>query len=246
MLSRIDDHDRRGQLGRSVSLFLAMRSPLPLALVALLYSIVIHVSASPSLSHPSRRDYDAYDYFVLEHDPTVPLRDVLDTLRLEFVDQVGQLRDHWLLRRPRLANIQNREVDVLDALVRKRSLDPTDQGYGTEILRVSRAVKHIARQVPRRRVKRDDASLREPQAGDWTNMTSKVIADREGITDPLFGEQWHLVNDENPVHMVNVAPVWVLGISGQGIISALVDDGLDFESDDLAPNFVSRIMLTII
>ncbi|OCB86705.1 hypothetical protein A7U60_g6164 [Sanghuangporus baumii] len=214
-----------------------MRSPLPLALVALLHTIVFHVSVSSSVSHPTKRDYDSYDYFVLEHDPTVPLRDVLDTLNLELVEQAGQLRDHWLLRRPRHAGIHSREVEVLDALVRKRSLDPTLYSYKPEILRISRSVKHLARQIPRKRVKRDDSLLREPQAGDWTNMTSKVIAEREGITDPLFGDQWHLVNDENPVHMVNVAPVWDMGITGEGIISALVDDGLDFESDDLAPNF---------
>lgn len=74
-------------------------------------------------------------------------------------------------------------------------------------------------------------------------MSSSAIAEREGIIDPNFGDQWHLVNDENPVHMVNVAPVWDMGIAGQGIISAMVDDGLDFESDDLAANFVSSFEL---
>ena len=46
--------------------------------------------------------------------------------------------------------------------------------------------------------------------------------------------------------MVNVAPVWDMGIAGEGIISAMVDDGLDYESDDLAANFVSRYVLYLV
>jgi kexin len=38
---------------------------------------------------------------------------------------------------------------------------------------------------------------------------------------------------------MNATGVWEDGVTGKGIISALVDDGLDFTSDDLAPNFVS-------
>jgi kexin len=58
------------------------------------------------------------------------------------------------------------------------------------------------------------------------------------ITDPMFGQQWHLVNDDFPQHMMNATPVWEMGLTGKGVISALVDDGLDHQSDDLAANFV--------
>ncbi|OBZ65694.1 Protease KEX1 [Grifola frondosa] len=37
--------------------------------------------------------------------------------------------------------------------------------------------------------------------------------------------------------MMNVTPVWDMGITGKGVITALVDDGLDYTSDDLAANF---------
>jgi subtilisin family serine protease len=40
--------------------------------------------------------------------------------------------------------------------------------------------------------------------------------------------------------MMNVTGLWKEGVTGKGVISALVDDGLDYESDDLKPNFVSR------
>jgi kexin len=38
--------------------------------------------------------------------------------------------------------------------------------------------------------------------------------------------------------MMNVTPVWDMGYTGKGVITALIDDGLDSESDDLKDNFV--------
>lgn len=66
-----------------------------------------------------------------------------------------------------------------------------------------------------------------------------LVAASLGIKDPIFTEQWHLVNDKKPEHSINVAPVWQQGIKGQGVRVAVVDDGLDMHSEDLAPTFVS-------
>jgi kexin len=43
--------------------------------------------------------------------------------------------------------------------------------------------------------------------------------------------------------MMNVSRLWDMGITGDGVITALVDDGLDYESEDLADNFVSAILV---
>lgn len=40
--------------------------------------------------------------------------------------------------------------------------------------------------------------------------------------------------------MLNVTGLWEEGVTGKGVISALIDDGLDYNSRDLAPNFVSK------
>ncbi|THH12013.1 hypothetical protein EW145_g287 [Phellinidium pouzarii] len=195
---------------------------------SLLCRLIIEVEAS---STP--RQYGTHDYYVLEHDPAagVPLRDVLTVLDLELVEQAGELRDHWLLRRPKNeSSLPSRSADRVDALVHRRVATEQDRW-------ISKSVRHFVPQTLRTRAKRDDYELRAPQPADWLSMKSSDIAQREGIADPEFGDQWHLVNDENPVHMVNVAPVWDMGITGEGIISAIVDDGLDFESDDLAANF---------
>ena len=156
---------------------------------------------------------------------------------MELVGQVGQLLDYWLPRRPKneIRGVQDRSEDAVEALVHKRSFEVRD---GSEIGQIARAVKSVAPQTLKQRIKRSEPTIRVPQEQDWEHMSSEAVAEREGIIDPLFGEQWHLVNDEYHQHMVNAAPVWDMGIAGQGIISAMVDDGLDYESDDLAANFV--------
>ena len=40
--------------------------------------------------------------------------------------------------------------------------------------------------------------------------------------------------------MVNVTGLWKEGITGKGVISALLDDGLDYKSEDLKANFVGH------
>ncbi|KAJ2776652.1 pheromone processing endoprotease [Coemansia javaensis] len=57
------------------------------------------------------------------------------------------------------------------------------------------------------------------------------------ITDPLYGQQWHLVNTKELGHDINVTGVWHQGVTGAGVTVALIDDGLDYSSDDLLENF---------
>ncbi|KAJ2690531.1 pheromone processing endoprotease [Coemansia spiralis] len=57
------------------------------------------------------------------------------------------------------------------------------------------------------------------------------------ITDPLYSTQWHLVNTKEIGHDINVTGVWHQGITGAGVTVALIDDGLDYSSEDLLDNF---------
>ncbi|CDO94112.1 unnamed protein product [Kluyveromyces dobzhanskii CBS 2104] len=60
------------------------------------------------------------------------------------------------------------------------------------------------------------------------------------ISDPLFDQQWHLINPNYPGNDVNVTGLWKENITGYGVVAALVDDGLDYENDDLKDNFCSE------
>eukprot|EP00732_Lithocolla_globosa_P002370 Lithocolla_globosa_v1_NODE_1536_length_2506_cov_4.311710.p1 type:complete len:661 gc:universal NODE_1536_length_2506_cov_4.311710:2021-39(-) len=65
---------------------------------------------------------------------------------------------------------------------------------------------------------------------------------REPITfdDPLFSAQWFLVDKEKGGD-VNVQEVWDQGIFGsKEVVVCIVDDGLDFNHPDMAPNYVSE------
>ncbi|HEX2620178.1 MAG TPA: S8 family serine peptidase, partial [Phototrophicaceae bacterium] len=64
------------------------------------------------------------------------------------------------------------------------------------------------------------------------------------ITDPLYPEQWHLLNTGQQAGGVagndaNVYPAWDQGYTGTGVVLASVDDGLWWNSPDLLNNFLS-------
>ena len=54
------------------------------------------------------------------------------------------------------------------------------------------------------------------------------------ISDSLYGCQWHLQHHSG--EGINVEPVWAEGITGEGINIAVVDDGMDFNHEDLRDN----------
>ncbi|KLO07498.1 hypothetical protein SCHPADRAFT_1001607 [Schizopora paradoxa] len=207
-----------------------------LSLFVTLGALATTVSCS---RRPAKREYSTHDYYLLEHDPSsgVPVSHCADALGAELVEQVGELEDHWLVRIQKPDGGEDRDV-VLDAFANLRS--PSSELHPQK-RHIATAIRSLERQVPRQRTKRLVVPLpeeREPAPPPVTDDTlARDIAERLGIVDPLFPDQWHLVNEDYPEHMVNATPVWEMGITGEGIISALVDDGLEFESEDIADNF---------
>lgn len=64
------------------------------------------------------------------------------------------------------------------------------------------------------------------------------------IHDPMYNEQWYLNNvgqSSGPSGLdINVLPVWAQGISGKGVVVAILDDGLDHTHPDLRANYDAR------
>jgi kexin len=98
--------------------------------------------------------------------------------------------------------------------------------------RIVDSVNFLERQTPRHLVKRAPPLI--------SPTSAHGVAKRLGLKDPKFPEQWHLVNDEYPEHMMNATPVWDMGFTGKGVLASFLDDGLDFESEDLKDAFVRR------
>ena len=59
----------------------------------------------PTLCHatrqPAKRDHAANDYYVVEVDPAVSIHKVAEALGVAFVEQAGELANHWLLSLPK-------------------------------------------------------------------------------------------------------------------------------------------------
>jgi kexin len=221
-----------------------MRLPFSLILVLLVHQ---SISSTP----PLKRSYSTHDYFVLEHIPSLggaSLHECTSELGVELVDRVGELRDFWLVRSAKVfSTIQPRSTHdgVLARYKNLRSraaaidaspLQSRSDGH-RHARRIISAINHFEEQLPRQRTKRAPPPIK-PADSDSDPNSSAAIAARLGFVDPLFTQQWHIVNDEFPEHMMNVTAVWEMGITGRGVIASLVDDGLDYKSKDLAENFV--------
>ncbi|QRV99821.1 protease KEX1 [Ceratobasidium sp. AG-Ba] len=161
---------------------------------------------------PARRAYATHAYYVLHHDPgAADVSSVVAALGAEIVEQVGELENHWLLRVPKHA----------DRVVHKRA---TGSVHG---------IRSLEPQVLRQRTKRGPIPRADLSSFD-------KIRTALDIKDPTFNKQWHLFNEISPGNDLNVSGVWEMGITGKGITACIVDDGLDFESEDLAPNFFAE------
>ncbi|KXN86921.1 Kexin [Leucoagaricus sp. SymC.cos] len=197
---------------------------------------------------PARRYYNTYDYYAIEYHPhssLAPLGDVLQSLGVELVEKAGELENMWLVRTIKQTHTFSERDEPRDHVLERfkilqaRANSPLSiRSDDADARRIVNSVRYLSRQELRQRVKRAPPP-KPPNDDDQT--LSRAVATRLGIQDPLFDKQWHLVNNEFPEHMMNATPVWEMGFTGKGIISSLVDDGLDYTSDDLAGNFVRLI-----
>ncbi|KAI0042684.1 hypothetical protein FA95DRAFT_1525115 [Auriscalpium vulgare] len=212
-----------------------MRLPFGLILVLLSYESVL------AATH-EKRAYSTHHYYVIEHSPHggASLAEIASQLGVQVVERAGELPNTWLVRAAKNeAGLErrgdDRVLDTLEALRRQASSSAwARSGNSHRARQVVSSVKYAARQELRQRVKRAPPPIRP---GDEPKNLTAAVVERLGIEDPLFSQQWHLVNNEFPQHMMNVTGLWEMGITGHGVVTALVDDGLDYTSDDLAANF---------
>ena len=129
-------------------------------------------------------------------------------------------------------------VDVGDRIVHSNTYLRTDGfvvrdhfGPGTHYIRVFKLFRVGSNPVPYTIHAFEDAGY--PAFLEDCQAKTDALNDPQ-IGDSLYGCQWHLRNQSG--EDINVEPVWAEGITGEGINIALVDDGMDFNHEDLREN----------
>jgi len=138
---------------------------------------------------------------------------------LEYMGTVGAL--HWA-HEFKYTSSSSSESNTTNT--KKRNLLWSDvlqtlEGLKTEQTSLKRsevpAIKWYEEQIPKRREKREGMAIH--------------------ITDPLYPEQWHLHGVNKYTHL-NVEAAWELGVRGERVRIAIVDDGIQTTHPDLADN----------
>jgi kexin len=195
-----------------------------------------------SASNLRARDYDAQDYYVLHLDSTTLPSQVAIQLGLTHEGQLGELEDHHIF------SCHKQEEDVVHTALKERRRRKRSFG-GSDILdgvRFAQKQKIKARMEKRGPLPPPPEGYAAPVEERQESPAEAVLAKQAAVAaaldiqDPIFHEQWHLLNPVQVGHDVNVTDVWMQGITGHNATVAIVDDGLDMYSEDLKDNYYAE------
>lgn len=235
--------------------------PVVAALAALLPLLV-------TAARPHARAYDTHAYYALELPGTIEQATAYATSlgeNVELLERIGELEGHWLVRSPH-AHHAEEDLDKRTVLTSHTARDPVmvrhhaHQKRGTDAvdlapLTLRKRAKRVAPQLDSRYLPHTAGrQLRQRQKRQLVAPPTAPVEEEEmeemlfaqtdlGLKDPMLGLQWHLINTRKPEYELNVTKLWARDVNGQGVHVAIIDDGLDMTSDDLAENFVCHLLL---
>lgn len=195
-----------------------------------------------------KRDYENNDYYVLHLDDNTEPEQIAARLNLEHEGRLEALEGHHVFRTVKA------DQDVIKPQIKERKRRKRDMGDVDVLDGVKLVKKQIPRQPHQKRYPPPamPQSRDEPLAGlapaprafghavpEAVERQEKMMQDL-GISDPIFTQQWHLLNVGQPGHDINVTDVWLDGITGQNVTVAIIDDGLDMYSNDLKDNYYAE------
>nr|AJD23196.1 kex protein [Onygena corvina] len=210
------------------------------------------VGASAANVSLNRRDHGTHDYFAVHLHSSISPLEVERLLGARHEGQIGELDGHHTFSFPkeRSGDLEHILEDLQRRGHQRRSLEARGvyadrEGLNgilwSEKLRPS---KHLYKRVPPPNLPSGPIAInaRSPDGPDNQAAIARQneIASKLNIKDPMFKEQWHLFNTVHPGNDLNVTGLWLEGITGKGIISAIVDDGLDMYSNDLKDNYYAK------
>ncbi|GAB0146160.1 hypothetical protein EsHS_00006570 [Epichloe bromicola] len=173
------------------------------------------------------RSFETHDIFVMHLAEGIAPTYVARELGVEYSGPVGELSDHHVFS---IAKERKLDANTLLMIAKAHTLWGTKLGVGTKLHR--RTVPSLAQPPGGAR-----EALRLGQVNHDAVRAQARVASQLGISDPRFKSQWHLMNTVQPGNDLNVSGVWLEGVFGEGVTTAVVDDGLDFHNLDLSPNY---------
>ncbi|KAK2676619.1 Peptidase S8, subtilisin-related [Fusarium oxysporum f. sp. vasinfectum] len=203
---------------------------------------LLSLAGFTALAHGSRpaRDYALNDYYVLHLDTTTTPDQVASRLGFAHEGQLGSLDDHHVFR-ARKAEHDIVKREITERKRRKRDLGGSDPVDGILLSKKQQARQHLFKREipppPKGYVPQLGRRESPVEARDLMSKYQASIMKELDIQDPIFKEQWHLLNPTQVGHDVNVTGLWLDGITGKNVTVAVIDDGLDMHSDDLKPNY---------
>ncbi|KAI5309384.1 pheromone processing endoprotease, partial [Ascosphaera atra] len=214
--------------------------------------VLLLLCLTTTLSHAQRltkRDHDTYDYFALHlnssaHRPD----DVARWLGARHEGQIGELEDHHTFSVPKekAAGVDAKLKNVKMRRKKRRSmgLEETSAHVSNAVLwsqKMNLKPPMVKRPPPPPSPEdyKISSLSRRKEIKELVNV-KKDVASALSIKDPSFMGQWHLLNTRQPGHDLNVTGLWLEGITGNGSITAIIDDGLDMYSQDLRDNYYAK------
>ena len=202
--------------------------------------LVLASSAAASVNILKDRDFDTYDYFTLHLKRGESPEGVAQALGARHLGPLGELPDHYYFRAKR--GEHDVEARLEDVRLRRRKRDLAGDGLDGVLWHQRSQLKAPLekRIIPPSLFERarpfPGAKNYPPPNKDMVDKR-REIANTLGINDPIFNDQWHLINTIQVGHDINVTGVWMEGNTGKNATVAIIDDGLDMDSDDLKVNY---------
>ncbi|KAG9294682.1 hypothetical protein G9A89_008161 [Geosiphon pyriformis] len=224
--------------------------------ISLFLNVLFAISARSALLEGGskvfkKRDYVKYSYYAIEvlDDSLYSPSEVGKLLNITYEGTIGQLVNHHLFSSPKISltrlnkrGVSSKNVDGDHVIARWNHLRKNRRRF---VKRSIDGIISVEKQKLRKLHKRIPLAA-PPQIpvpnGGWNAypQNDEAFAQSFGISDPGFKYQWHLHNTVQRGNDINVTGVWREGITGKGVVVALLDDGLDMDSEDLRDNYFAE------
>ncbi|CAG8530331.1 1388_t:CDS:2 [Diversispora eburnea] len=216
--------------------------PLLFGLLSLIFIFIIfYTDLSQATSIPStirKRNYKKNYYYAIElkDDLITTPDDVTNLLDIKYEGQIGSLANHHLF---------SSEKELTDQLT-ARSIDSTEsEDSNDRVLIKYEKLKSKRHANPSSLEKRSVSTIDNIVSVEKQKLRKRYkrvpIPTRDNKDSRAENSNYSLaVNKVEINNDINITDVWKEGITGKGVVAAIIDDGLDMYSDDLADNFYAE------